>query len=59
MIWNHLGTGAGTGKNSTEQKNNAFKIEFYWKIKGIQNSNKMSLNPLFYHTVEFSHQKEF
>ena len=27
-------------KNSTEQKNNVFIIEFYWNIIGIQNSTK-------------------
>ena len=35
-------------------------MEFYWNIKGIQNSIKMSLlNQLFYHIVGFSHYMEF
>ena len=34
-------------KNSTKQKNNVFTMEFYWKMKGIQNSAKMSLTHYF------------
>ena len=34
-------------KKSAKQKNNVFIMDFYWNIKGFQNSTKMSLTHYF------------